>query len=63
MVLAIEPMINQGTYAVILSKEDGWSVKTKDAKLSAHFEHTIAVGEENAEILTTYHYIEESSKS
>lgn len=57
MVIAIEPMINQGKFAVVFSKTDGWTVTTRDGKLSAHFEHTVAVGEKAAEILTTYNYI------
>lgn len=63
MVLAIEPMINQGKSGVRFSKEDGWTVTTADQKLSAHFEHTVAVGEQHAEILTTYRYIEEGLKN
>lgn len=51
MTLAIEPMINMGTWEVkVLS--DGWTVVTKDRKPSVHFEHTIAVGRDGAEILT-----------
>ncbi len=51
MVLAIEPMVNAGTWKVeVLS--DGWTAVTKDKKLSAHFEHTICVTENKAEILT-----------
>jgi methionyl aminopeptidase len=51
MVLAIEPMINEGGYEVdILS--DGWTAVTKDRKLSAHFEHTIAITKGEARILT-----------
>ncbi len=51
MVIAIEPMINQGTAQVkVLS--DGWTVKTVDRKLSAHFEHTIAITRDGAQILT-----------
>ena len=46
-----------------VSKADGWTVTTRDGKLSAHFEHTIAVGEKTAEILTTYKYIEKDLKS
>lgn len=42
MVLAIEPMINAGTYDVY-TDSDKWTVKTKDGKLSAHFEHTVAI--------------------
>ena len=51
MVIAIEPMINQGT-AKIIQLDDGWTVKTADGKLSAHFEHTIAVTQDGAVILT-----------
>lgn len=51
MTLAIEPMINMGTYKVIVA-EDGWTVSTADEKPSAHFEHTIAIINGNPEILT-----------
>jgi methionyl aminopeptidase len=51
MVLAIEPMINQGGYAVKLLG-DGWTAVTEDGSLSAHFEHTIAVTDNGPEILT-----------
>jgi methionyl aminopeptidase len=51
MVLAIEPMVNAGGFEVE-TLEDGWSVVTKDRKLSAHFEHTVAVMEDGPEILT-----------
>jgi methionyl aminopeptidase len=51
MVIAIEPMINIGTDNVFIL-EDGWTVKTGDNLNSAHFEHTIAVYEDHAEILT-----------
>jgi methionyl aminopeptidase len=51
LVIAIEPMINQGTHEVEVLK-DQWTVVTKDRKLSAHFEHTIAVTENGPEILT-----------
>ena len=51
MVLAIEPMINMGTYEVeILS--DGWTCVTKDRKPSAHYENTVALTEKGVEILT-----------
>ena len=51
MVLALEPMINQGTGDVkVLS--DGWTVVTADKKLSAHWEHTIAIFNDRTEILT-----------
>lgn len=51
MTLAIEPMINQGT-AQIKSMPDGWTVKTADGKLSAHFEHTVAITADGPQILT-----------
>jgi methionyl aminopeptidase len=51
MVLALEPMVNEGTYEVkILS--DGWTVVTVDGRRSAHFEHTIAITDGEAEILS-----------
>ncbi|PIQ85879.1 MAG: type I methionyl aminopeptidase [Candidatus Omnitrophica bacterium CG11_big_fil_rev_8_21_14_0_20_45_26] len=51
MVLAIEPMVNEGTHEVsILS--DGWTVVTGDGKLSSHYEDTIALTENGPEILT-----------
>lgn len=51
MVLAIEPMINEGGYEVEIL-EDKWTAVTKDRKLSAHFEHTICVSQNGAEVLT-----------
>lgn len=51
MVLAIEPMLNTGTHN-IKTLSDGWTIVTVDNGLSAHFEHTIVVREEKAEILT-----------
>jgi len=51
MTFAIEPMINLGVHKTETLK-DGWTVVTKDRLPSAHFEHTIAVGKEKAEILT-----------
>jgi methionyl aminopeptidase len=51
MTLAIEPMINMGT-AAIRRMPDGWTVKTQDGKLSAHFEHTVAVTADGPRILT-----------
>jgi len=50
--LTIEPMINLGSYEVITSKLDGWTVTTKDRSLSAQWEHTILVTENGYEILT-----------
>ena len=51
MVIAIEPMITQGDKA-IKQLPDGWTVKTKDGKLAAHFEHTIAITKNGPKILT-----------
>jgi len=51
MVLAIEPMVNAGTWEV-RTKSDGWTVVTADGRLSAHFEHTVAVLPDGFEVLT-----------
>ncbi|RQD77448.1 MAG: type I methionyl aminopeptidase [Candidatus Syntrophonatronum acetioxidans] len=51
MTLAIEPMVNVGTWKVE-TLEDNWTVVTCDRSFSAHFEHTIAIGEGDPEILT-----------
>ena len=51
MVLAIEPMVNEGTEKIILDK-DGYTYRTADGKRSAHFEHTILITKKGAEILT-----------
>ena len=51
MVLAIEPMINEGT-AHLKILDDGWTAVTADGKLSAHFEHSVAITENGPEILT-----------
>lgn len=51
MVLAIEPMVNTGTWEV-QTLLDNWTVVTQDAKWSAHFEHTVAITDEGPDILT-----------
>ena len=51
MTLAIEPMINQGTYKV-KQLSDGWTVVTADGKLAAHFEHTVAITPDGPVIMT-----------
>jgi methionyl aminopeptidase len=51
MTLAIEPMVNAGTHEVTVDP-DGWTVRTRDHKPSAHFEHTVAVSEAGADVLT-----------
>ena len=59
MVFAIEPMINMGTKNVV-QERDGWTIRTRDRKPSAHFEHMVAIYEDRTEILTTHEYIEEA---
>ena len=51
MTLAIEPMVNQKHYSVV-TQTDGWTVKTADGGLSAHFEHTVAITPAGPEVLT-----------
>lgn len=51
MVLALEPMVNAGTYEVFI-ESDGWTAKTRDGRLSAHFEHTIAITEDGPSVLS-----------
>jgi len=51
LVLAVEPMINEGTHEVEML-DDGWTIITADGKLSAHFEHTIAITPDGPKILT-----------
>ena len=51
MVIAIEPMINAGTFKVEFMR-DGWTVKTQDRRPSAHYENTVAITDNGAEILT-----------
>ena len=51
MVFAIEPMVNVGGYEVFI-EDDGWGISTSDGSLSAHFEHTVAVGKKRPRILT-----------
>jgi methionyl aminopeptidase len=58
MTIAIEPMINMGKRNVTQDR-DGWTIRTADGMPSAHFEHTVAVRKDKAEILSTFQYIEE----
>ena len=53
LVIAIEPMINEGTWRVE-SAEDGWTQVTQDGKLSAHFEHSVAVGKDGPIVLSRW---------
>ncbi len=59
MTLAIEPMINAGEY-VVATAADNWTVTTLDQSMSAHFEHTVAIGKNKADILSTFKYIKEA---
>lgn len=59
LVIAIEPMVNLGSRHVV-QEEDGWTIRTRDKKPSAHFEHTVVVRKGKAEILTTFDYIDKA---
>lgn len=52
MVLAIEPMVNTGSYRVEIDRSDNWTVRTADGGLSAHFEHMVLITRGQPEILT-----------
>jgi methionyl aminopeptidase len=52
MTFTIEPMLNAGSRYTKLSKKDGWTVTTKDRRLSAQWEHTLAVTADGVEVLT-----------
>jgi len=52
MTLAIEPMVNIGNGKINIDKKDGWTVRTADGSLSAHFENTIAITDKGPKILT-----------
>lgn len=61
LVIAIEPMINMGTKSV-RHERDGWTITTADGKPSAHFEHTVALSQGKAEILSSFDEIEQVLK-
>lgn len=50
--IAIEPMASLGTDKIVSSDSDGWTLSTRDGSLAAHFEHTVLITEDGAEILT-----------
>ncbi|GGL63671.1 type I methionyl aminopeptidase [Sporolactobacillus putidus] len=52
MVLAIEPLINEGSRNIYIVEDDGWTILTQDGKRCAHFEHTLVITENGNEILT-----------
>ena len=62
MTIAIEPMINMGKKDVYYD-EDGWTVRTKDGKPSAHYEHSVAVQKDKADILSSFAAIEAAEKA
>ncbi|MNC81327.1 Methionine aminopeptidase 1 [compost metagenome] len=51
MVITIEPMINEGTWGMFV-EEDGWTARTIDGKLSAQYEHTVAITKDGPVVLT-----------
>ena len=58
LVIAIEPMVNYGNKD-IFQLSDGWTIKTRDMLPSAHFEHTVLVKNDKAEILSSFDYVDE----
>jgi methionyl aminopeptidase len=60
--IAIEPMINLGVKDVFYDS-DGWTVRTKDGKVSAHFEHTVCVMKNKADILSSFEEVEKAEKA
>lgn len=58
MCIAIEPMITQGDRNIVM-EADRWTVRTRDRKMAAHFEHTVAVGLGKADILSSFEFIEQ----
>lgn len=58
LVIAIEPMINLGKRQ-IYQTNDGWTIKTKDGSVSAHYEHTVAIVKGKADILSSFEFVEE----
>jgi len=62
MVLAIEPMVNLGTREVF-HDSDGWTIRTRDGKVSAHYEHDVCVRKGRADILSSFVEIEKMEKA
>ena len=58
MCIAIEPMINMGSKNVV-SESDGWTIRTRDRKPSAHFEHSIAIHNGKPDVLSSFEYVKE----
>ncbi len=62
MCIAIEPMITLGKRQIMMER-DGWTVRTRDRRNAAHFEHTIAVCKDKADILSSFEFVEEVLRS
>lgn len=58
MCIAIEPMVTLGKRNIVM-EQDGWTIRTTDRLPAAHFEHTIAIGHNSADILSTFEFVEE----
>lgn len=58
MCICIEPMVNMGSKNVVF-ESDGWTVRTKDRKMSAHFEHCVAITDGAPEVLSSFDYIQD----
>ncbi|HUR12416.1 MAG TPA: type I methionyl aminopeptidase [Flavitalea sp.] len=61
MVIAIEPMVNLGVKDVWYD-EDGWTVRTRDGKVSAHYEHTVCIRKGKADVLSSFDDVEKAEK-
>lgn len=61
LVIAIEPMVNMGRKDVY-QEDDGWTIRTRDGMPSAHFEHTVVVRKDKADILSSHEMLEENMK-
>jgi methionyl aminopeptidase len=62
LVIAIEPMINMGVKEVWY-EDDGWTVKTKDGKPAAHYEHTVCIRKGKADLLSSFEEIEANERA
>ena len=62
LVIAIEPMVNMGKKRIVQEK-DGWTIRTADNLPSAHFEHTVSIRKGEADVLSTFEYIEDVLKN
>ena len=62
MVIAIEPMVNLGVKDVWYDK-DGWTVRTKDGKVSAHYEHNVCIKKGQADVLSSFEEVEAAEKN